>query len=50
MDFELGPDVIAYRDRIRRIIAEHHTPEAVRLQHESGTFNNPALNLSLIHI
>ena len=47
MDFELGPDVIAYRDRIRRIIAAHHTPESIRRQHESGTFNNPALNRAL---
>ena len=47
MEFELGPHVIAYRDQIRRIIAAHHTPDAVRRQHESGTFNNPALNRAL---
>ena len=47
MDFELGPDVRAYRERVRAIVAAHHTPEAVRTQHESGTFNNPALNRAL---
>src|SRR3954468_23220751 len=43
MDFELGPDARLYRDRVRAIVAEHHTPEAIRVQHESGTFDNPAL-------
>ena len=47
MDFELGPDVIAYRQRVRGIVAAHHTPEAVRVQHETGTFNNPGLNRAL---
>ncbi len=47
MDFELGPDVRAYRERVRAIVAAHHTPDAVRIQHQSGTFNNPALNRAL---
>ena len=47
MDFELGPNVLAYRERVRAIVAAHHTPAAVRTQHETGTFNNPALNRAL---
>ncbi len=47
MDFELGPEVTAYRDRVRSIVAAHHTPETVRTQHETGTFDNPALNQAL---
>jgi alkylation response protein AidB-like acyl-CoA dehydrogenase len=47
MDFELGEDVLAYRERVRTIVAAHHTVEAVRTQHETGTFNNPALNRAL---
>jgi alkylation response protein AidB-like acyl-CoA dehydrogenase len=47
MDFDLGPSVVAYRDHVRRIVAKHHTPDAVRIQHETGTFDNPALNLAL---
>ncbi len=47
MDFDLGPDVRAYRDRIREIVAEHHTPDAVRRQHATGTFDNRALDRAL---
>src|SRR6478609_393222 len=47
MDFELGPDVLAYRERVREIVRAHHTPAAVRTQHETGTFNNPSLNRAL---
>ena len=47
MDFELGPTVTAYRERVRGIVAAHHTPATVRAQHESGTFNNPELNRAL---
>ena len=47
MDFDLGADVRIYRDRIREIVAEHHTPDAVRLQHETGTFDNRALDRAL---
>ena len=47
MDFELAPQVVRYRERVREIIAAHHTPEAVQHQHASGTFNNPALNRAL---
>ncbi|MCU1366757.1 MAG: Acyl-CoA dehydrogenase [Ilumatobacteraceae bacterium] len=47
MDFELSPEVVAYRERVRRIVAAHHTPEAIRVQHETGTFNNPSLNRAL---
>ena len=47
MDFQLGPDVLAYRQRVREIVAAHHTPAAVRAQHETGTFDNPALNRAL---
>ena len=44
---ELGPTVTAYRERVRGIVAAHHTPATVRAQHESGTFNNPELNRAL---
>ena len=47
MDFQLGPDVLAYRQRVREIVAAHHTPAAVRAQHETGTFDNPSLNRAL---
>ncbi|MCU1396843.1 MAG: Acyl-CoA dehydrogenase [Ilumatobacteraceae bacterium] len=47
MDFELSKEVIAYREKVRAIALEHHTPEAVHIQHATGTFNNPALNKAL---
>lgn len=47
MDFDLGPDVLAYRERVRGIVAAHHTEAAMRTQHETGTFNNPDLNRAL---
>ncbi|CAB4863328.1 unannotated protein [freshwater metagenome] len=47
MDFTLAPAVLAYRERVRSIIAAHHTPQTEHHQHTSGTFNNPALNRAL---
>ncbi|MEO6123583.1 MAG: acyl-CoA dehydrogenase family protein [Ilumatobacteraceae bacterium] len=47
MDFELTADAAAYRDLVRAIVAEHHTPAAVERQHRTGTFDNPELNRAL---
>ena len=47
MDFELSPQAAAYRDRVRAIVAEHHTEAAVERQHRTGTFDNPELNRAL---
>ena len=47
MDFELPPPTQEYRRQIKRIIAETVTPADIDLQHETGTFNCPALNRAL---
>ena len=47
MDFSLSPENLAYRDAIRRIIAETVTPEVVDRMHATGTFNAPELNRAL---
>jgi hypothetical protein len=47
MDFRLAPSMIAYREKVRSIIAVHHTPDTEHQQHTTGTFNNPALNRAL---
>jgi alkylation response protein AidB-like acyl-CoA dehydrogenase len=47
MNFELPPDVVAYRDEVRRVIAETVTPEELDRQHRSGTFHSPAMNRAL---
>lgn len=47
MHFRLPDSVRIYREQVRSIIAAHHTPSAVQLQHERGTFNNPELNRAL---
>lgn len=47
MDFELSPDVIAYRDEVRRLVAETVTPEELDRQHRTGTINCPPLNAAL---
>ena len=47
MDFTLAPSVVAFREKVRAIVSEHHTARAVQHQHESGTFNNPHLNRAL---
>ena len=47
MDFSLPPHAEAYRDEIKRIIAETITPEIIDRQHRTGTFNSPELNKAL---
>jgi len=47
MDFSLPPEVEAYRDQVRAIIAETVTPEVIERQHRTGTFNSPELNRAL---
>jgi alkylation response protein AidB-like acyl-CoA dehydrogenase len=47
MDFALPPHVLAYRDEVRRIIAETITPEVIDRQHETGTFNSYEMNRAL---
>ena len=47
MDFSLSPEQIAYRDRIRALIRDVHTPAASERQHTSGTFNSPEINRAL---
>ena len=47
MDFTLPPSAVAYREEIRRIIAETVTPEIIDRQHESGTFNSYELNRAM---
>lgn len=47
MDFSLTPEVEAYRQEIRRIVAETVTPEMIERQHTTGTFDCPELNRRL---
>jgi alkylation response protein AidB-like acyl-CoA dehydrogenase len=47
MRFTLPNSVQIYREQVRSVIAVHHTAQATREQHHSGTFNNPALNRAL---
>ncbi|MEY4228876.1 MAG: hypothetical protein RLZ84_1468 [Actinomycetota bacterium] len=47
MDFTLSPDAVAYRDLVRRIIADTVTDEAIDEIHRTGTFDLPALNFAL---
>jgi alkylation response protein AidB-like acyl-CoA dehydrogenase len=47
VDFSLSEENIAYRDNIRRIIAETVTPEVIERMHTTGTFDAPELNLAL---
>ncbi len=47
MDFSLTAENLAYRDRVRAIVAETVTPDVVDRMHTTGTFNSPELNLAL---
>jgi alkylation response protein AidB-like acyl-CoA dehydrogenase len=47
MDFELSPPMLEYRLQVKRIIEETVTPAEIDRQHETGTFNCPALNRAL---
>jgi alkylation response protein AidB-like acyl-CoA dehydrogenase len=47
MDFALPPHVELYRQRLKRLIAEHVTPEVTERQHRTGTFNSYELNRAL---
>ena len=47
MDFSLPPHVLAYRDDVRRIIAETITQEVIDRQHNTGTFNSYEMNRAL---
>ena len=47
MDFSLPPEAEALRQRVRAIIAEHGTPEAIAACHRTGTFDIPAVNRAL---
>ena len=47
VDFELPPPTQEYRRQIKQIIAETLTPADIDRQHETGTFNCPALNRAL---
>ena len=47
MDFSLTDENLAYRERVRSVIAETVTPEVIDLMHTSGTFDAPALNRAL---
>jgi alkylation response protein AidB-like acyl-CoA dehydrogenase len=44
MDFSLTPDNLAYRDRIRAILADRVTPEVIARMHQTGTFHSPELH------
>ncbi|MCU1484432.1 MAG: hypothetical protein JWN67_1178 [Actinomycetia bacterium] len=47
MDFSLPPEVEAYRQQIREIVARTVTPERIERCHTSGTFDIPELNAAL---
>jgi alkylation response protein AidB-like acyl-CoA dehydrogenase len=47
MDFSLSPEVLAYREQVRRIVADTVTPEVIDRMHTTGTFDAPELNRAL---
>lgn len=47
MDFTLSPEAVAYRQRIRDIVAATVTDDDVGRMHATGTFDLPALNRAL---
>ena len=47
MDFSLSPDVLRFRDEVRRLAADTVTPEVAERMHTTGTFDAPELNRAL---
>lgn len=47
MDFSLSDDVLAYRSKIRSIVAETVTLDVIDRMHTTGTFDAPELNRAL---
>lgn len=40
MDFDLGPDVVAFRNEVKTFLAENLRPEMIDAMHETGTFHD----------